>query len=134
MDRYFEKARILIEALPYIQRLSGKTVVIKYGGAAMLSDDLSKKIMQDITLLKYVGVNPIVVHGGGNDINKMLEKFDITAEFHNGLRVTDNATMDIVQMVLMARSTKTSSRRSALPAQRRSASAAKMPRLFRRKS
>ena len=103
MDKYIEKAGILIEALPYIQRLSGKTVVIKYGGAAMLSDTLSQKIMQDITLLKYVGVNPILVHGGGNDINKMLQKFDIEPEFHNGLRVTDNATMDVVQMVLTGR-------------------------------
>jgi acetylglutamate kinase len=103
MDKHIEKAHILIEALPYIKRLSGKTVVIKYGGAAMLSDDLSQKIMQDITLLKYVGVNPIVVHGGGNDINRMLEKFDIKPEFHNGLRVTDSATMDIVQMVLMGK-------------------------------
>lgn len=100
MDKYIEKAGILIEALPYIQRLSGKTVVIKYGGAAMLSKTLSEKIMQDITLLKYVGVNPIVVHGGGNDINKMLAKFEIVPEFHNGLRVTDSATMDVVQMVL----------------------------------
>jgi acetylglutamate kinase len=100
MDKYIEKANILIEALPYIRELSGKTVVIKYGGAAMLSQDLSEKIMQDITLLKYVGVNPIVVHGGGNDINRMLEKFDIKPEFRNGLRVTDEATMDIVQMVL----------------------------------
>lgn len=100
MDKYFEKANILIEALPYIRRLSGKTVVIKYGGAAMLSEDLSKKIMQDITLLKYVGVNPIVVHGGGGDINELLRKYDIEPRFHNGLRVTDPATMEIVQMVL----------------------------------
>ncbi len=100
MDKYIEKANILIEALPYIRRLSGKTVVIKYGGAAMLSEDLSEKIMQDITLLKYVGVNPIVVHGGGNDINNMLEKFEIKPKFRNGLRVTDNATLDVVQMVL----------------------------------
>jgi len=64
MDKYIEKANILIEALPYIRQLSGKTVVIKYGGSAMLSADLTEKIMQDITLLKYVGVNPIVVHGG----------------------------------------------------------------------
>ncbi len=103
MDKYIEKANILIEALPYIRRLSGKTVVIKYGGAAMLSEDLSEKIMQDITLLKFVGVNPIVVHGGGNDINRMLEKFEIKPEFRNGLRVTDKATMDIVQMVLTGR-------------------------------
>lgn len=103
MDKYIEKANILIEALPYIRRLSGKTVVIKYGGAAMLSEDLSEKIMQDITLLKYVGVNPIVVHGGGNDINRMLEKFEIKPEFRNGLRVTDKATLDVVQMVLMGK-------------------------------
>jgi acetylglutamate kinase len=78
-------------------------VVIKYGGAAMLSSELSEKIMEDITLLKYVGVNPIVVHGGGGDINKMLKKYEIEPEFHNGLRVTDSATMDIVQMVLMGK-------------------------------
>lgn len=100
MDKYIEKAGILIEALPYIQRLAGKTVVIKYGGSAMLSDSLSEKIMQDVTLLKYVGVNPILVHGGGNDINRMLKKFEIEPEFHNGLRVTDSETMDVVQMVL----------------------------------
>ena len=100
MDKYFEKANILIEALPYIRRLSGKTVVIKYGGAAMLSEELSRKIMQDITLLKYVGVNPIVVHGGGGDINALLKKYEIEPQFHNGLRVTDPATMEIVQMVL----------------------------------
>lgn len=103
MNEYFEKANILIEALPYIRRLSGKTVVIKYGGAAMLSEELSAKIMQDITLLKFVGVNPIVVHGGGNDINAMLKRLEIEPEFHNGLRVTDAATMDVVQMVLMGR-------------------------------
>jgi acetylglutamate kinase len=100
MNKYIEKANILIEALPYIRRLSGKTVVIKYGGAAMLSEELSAKIMQDITLLKFVGVNPIVVHGGGNDINSMLKKLKIQSEFHNGLRITDSATMDVVQMVL----------------------------------
>lgn len=103
MDKFIEKANILIEALPYIQRLWGKTVVIKYGGAAMLSSELSEKIMEDITLLKYVGMNPIVVHGGGGDINKMLKKYEIEPEFHNGLRVTDAATMDIVQMVLMGK-------------------------------
>ncbi len=103
MDKFFEKANTLIEALPYIRRLSGKTVVIKYGGAAMLSTELSEKIMQDITLLKYVGMNPIVVHGGGGDINKMLKLYDIEPEFHNGLRVTDSQTMDVVQMVLMGK-------------------------------
>jgi len=103
MDKLIEKAGVLIEALPYIQRLANKTVVIKYGGAAMLSEELSSKIMQDITLLKFVGVNPILVHGGGNKINGMLEKLDIKPDFHNGLRVTDDATMDVVQMVLTGR-------------------------------
>lgn len=103
MDKFYEKANILIEALPYIRRLSGKTVVIKYGGAAMLSTELSEKIMQDITLLKYVGMNPIVVHGGGGDINKMLKLYEVEPEFHNGLRVTDAQTMDVVQMVLMGK-------------------------------
>lgn len=99
-NKYIERANILIEALPYIRRLAGKTVVIKYGGAAMLSEDLSRKIMQDITLLKYVGVNPIVVHGGGSEINDLLQKYDIEPKFRNGLRVTDPATMEVVQMVL----------------------------------
>ncbi len=103
MDKYYEKANILIEALPYIRRLSGKTVVIKYGGAAMLSPELSEKIMQDITLLKYVGMNPIVVHGGGGDINKLLKLYEIDPLFHNGLRVTDTATMEVVQMVLLGK-------------------------------
>jgi acetylglutamate kinase len=103
MDKLIEKAGVLIEALPYIQRLANKTVVIKYGGAAMLSEELSSKIMQDVTLLKFVGVNPILVHGGGNEINGMLEKLDIKPDFHNGLRITDDDTMDVVQMVLTGR-------------------------------
>ena len=103
MDKLIEKAGVLIEALPYIQRLANKTVVIKYGGAAMLSEELASKIMQDITLLKFVGVNPILVHGGGNEINGVLEKLDIKPDFHNGLRITDDATMDVVQMVLTGR-------------------------------
>lgn len=95
-----KKANILIEALPYIQKLSGKCVVVKYGGNAMLSDELTEKILQDITLLKYVGVNPIVVHGGGPEINKMLKALEIEPKFHEGLRITDAATMEVVQMVL----------------------------------
>ena len=98
--RYLKRASILIEALPYIQRLSGKTIVIKYGGAAMLDDDLKQKFMEDITLLKFVGMNPIVVHGGGPDINKTLDNLGIEPHFENGLRVTDGETMDVVQMVL----------------------------------
>ncbi len=100
MEKYIEKAGILIEALPYIQQLQGKTVVIKYGGSAMMSESLTEKILQDIILLKYVGMKPIVVHGGGNDINRMLDKLEIEPKFVEGLRVTDAATMDVVQMVL----------------------------------
>ena len=95
-----DKAKILIEALPYIQRLAGKTVVIKYGGNAMVDPALTHAILEEITLLKYVGVNPIVVHGGGTDINSMLGRLGIESRFVNGLRVTDGATMEVVQMVL----------------------------------
>ena len=97
---FIHKANILIEALPYIQRLWGKTVVIKYGGNAMKSDDLTHKILEDVTLLKYVGINPILVHGGGPEINTMLKRVGVESQFHNGLRITDDATMEIVQMVL----------------------------------
>lgn len=100
MDILQDKAKILIEALPYIQTLSGKTVVIKYGGSAMLDDAVVETILQDITLLKYVGVNPIVIHGGGPDINAMMDRLNIKPEFHEGLRVTDEAAMEVVQMVL----------------------------------
>ena len=97
---FINKANILIEALPYIQRLWGKTVVIKYGGNAMKNDMLTQKILEDVTLLKYVGINPILVHGGGPEINAMLGRVGVESRFHNGLRITDDATMDIVQMVL----------------------------------
>ena len=97
---FINKANILIEALPYIQRLWGKTVVIKYGGNAMKSEDLTHKILEDVTLLKYVGINPILVHGGGPEINAMLKRVGVESSFHNGLRITDDATMEIVQMVL----------------------------------
>ncbi|MGI6151348.1 MAG: acetylglutamate kinase [Christensenellales bacterium] len=100
IDVLFEKAGTLIEALPYIQRFFGKTVVIKYGGNAMMNEDLTQKILQDITLLKFIGMNPIVVHGGGPDINALLKLMKIQPTFHNGLRVTDEATMGAVQMVL----------------------------------
>jgi len=99
-DEYLLKANILIEALPYIQKLSGKTVVVKYGGNAMKDEAITDTILQDVTLLKYVGINPIVVHGGGPDINKMLNKLQIQSQFHNGMRITDQDTMEVVQMVL----------------------------------
>lgn len=101
-----KRAEILIEALPYIQRLYGKTIVIKYGGNAMINEELKNSVMEDITLLKYIGMNPVVVHGGGPDINKALEKFDIKSEFINGLRVTDAATMEVAQMVLVGKTNK----------------------------
>jgi acetylglutamate kinase len=101
MEKHIKKAEILIEALPYIQRLSGKTVVIKYGGNAMINDDLKNRVMEDITLLKFVGVNPIIVHGGGPEISKTLKIFDMDSRFVNGLRVTDFKTIKVAQMVLI---------------------------------
>ena len=98
--QFINKANILIEALPYIQKLWGKTIVIKYGGNAMVDPSLTRKILEDVTLLKYVGLNLILVHGGGPEINAMLKRVDVKSEFHNGLRITDDATMEIVQMVL----------------------------------
>jgi acetylglutamate kinase len=95
-----EKAEILVEALPYIKEFSGKRVVIKYGGAAMQDCALKQKVMQDIVLMKYVGMHPIVVHGGGPDINEMLKRLDIKSSFIDGLRVTDHDTMEVVEMVL----------------------------------
>ena len=100
------KAEILIEALPYIQRLAGKTVVIKYGGNAMINDDLKTDVMEDVTLLKFIGINPVLVHGGGPDINAMLKRLDIPSEFRKGLRVTDSETMSVAQMVLVGKTNK----------------------------
>lgn len=95
-----EKAEILVEALPYIKDFYGKRVVIKYGGAAMTDCKLKQKVMQDIVLMKYVGMHPIIVHGGGPEINGMLKRLGIKPQFVNGLRVTDRETMEIVEMVL----------------------------------
>ncbi len=106
MENLIKKAEILIEALPYIQKLHGKTVVIKYGGNAMINEELKNSVMEDITLLKYIGMNPVVVHGGGPDINKMLGRLDIKSEFLNGLRITDKNTMEVAQMVLVGNTNK----------------------------
>ena len=95
-----DRAQVLVEALPYIQRYYGKTVVIKYGGNAMISDELRKAVISDIILLKLVGINVVVVHGGGPEINELLEKTGKESRFVNGLRYTDEETMEIVQMVL----------------------------------
>jgi len=99
-NELINKANILIEALPYIQTLKNKTVVIKYGGSIMENDTQIDTILQDVTLLKYVGANPIVIHGGGPGINSMLAKLKVEPHFENGLRVTDAATMEVVEMVL----------------------------------
>lgn len=106
METLIKKAEILIEALPYIQKLYGKTVVIKYGGNAMINEELKNSVMEDITLLKYIGMNPVVVHGGGPAINETLTKLDIKSEFINGLRVTDSDTIEVAQMVLVGKTNK----------------------------
>ena len=93
-------ADILIESLPYIQKLSGMTVVVKYGGHAMVDEQLKKDFARDITLLKYIGLNPVVVHGGGPQINSVLDQMGITSTFIRGMRLTDQPTMDVVEMVL----------------------------------
>ena len=93
-------AHVLTEALPYIQRFAGKTIVIKYGGNAMVDDELKKSFARDVVLMKLVGINPVVVHGGGPQIGKLLEKIGKESRFVEGMRVTDSETMDIVEMVL----------------------------------
>ncbi|QGG49141.1 acetylglutamate kinase [Heliorestis convoluta] len=100
MNSALEKAGILVEALPYIKKFAGKTVVIKYGGAAMLNDDLKEAVIKDVVLMKYVGINPVIVHGGGPEINSMLQRVGLQSTFIQGLRVTDEATMELVEMVL----------------------------------
>ena len=92
--------KVLIEALPYIQKYAGKTIVIKYGGNAMIEESLKQSFSQDIVLLKQVGINPVIVHGGGPQIGGLLNKIGKESEFINGMRVTDSETMDVVQMVL----------------------------------
>lgn len=106
MSELIGKAEILIEALPYIQRLAGKTVVIKYGGNAMINDELKNHVMDDITLLKFIGINPVIVHGGGPEISSMLQKLKIPSEFKNGLRVTNAETVDVARMVLLGKTNK----------------------------
>ena len=100
LEKYLSKAEVLIEALPYIQRFNRKVIVVKYGGSAMVDEELKKRVIQDVTLLKLVGFKPIIVHGGGKDISRMVERVGMTPQFVNGLRVTDAETMEIVEMVL----------------------------------
>ncbi len=100
MDQIMEKAAVLIEALPYIQQFNRKIIVVKYGGSAMSNEELQKKVIQDVTLLKLVGFKPVIVHGGGKAISSWVGKVGKEAEFVNGLRVTDDETMEIAEMVL----------------------------------
>ena len=100
MQQYLDKAEVLIEALPYIQRFNRKIIVVKYGGSAMVDEELKARVIQDVTLLKLVGFKPIIVHGGGKEISRWVGKVGMKPEFKNGLRVTDEATMELAEMVL----------------------------------
>ncbi|MBR5507551.1 MAG: acetylglutamate kinase [Clostridia bacterium] len=106
VESLIKKANILTEALPYIRKLNKKRIVIKYGGNAMLNDEIKKSVIQDITLLKFIGLNPIVVHGGGPDISNALKAYNIESRFINGLRVTEKDTVGVAQMVLVGKTNK----------------------------
>lgn len=99
-DHALQTANILTEALPYIQKFTGKTLVVKFGGNAMIDEQLKQNFARDIVLMKLVGINPVIVHGGGPQIGKLLEKLNIDSHFVDGMRVTDSKTMDVVEMVL----------------------------------
>lgn len=103
MISHQDRAKILIEALPYIRRFNGDTIVIKYGGHAMVDEQLKQEFALDVILLKYVGMNPVVVHGGGPQIGDFLKRLSIESEFVDGMRVTDRQTMDVVEMVLVGK-------------------------------
>ncbi len=95
-----KKAEVLIEALPYIQRFNRRIIVVKYGGSAMIDESLKTNVIEDVTLLKLVGFKPVIVHGGGKDISRMTERLNLPSNFSHGFRVTDEATMEVVEMVL----------------------------------
>ncbi len=99
-QKYLDKAETLIEALPYIQRFNRKIVVVKYGGSAMLDEELKANVIKDVVLLKLIGFKPIIVHGGGKEISRWVNKVGMEPRFINGLRVTDKDTMEIAEMVL----------------------------------
>jgi acetylglutamate kinase len=103
MDNPIDKAKILVEALPYIRRFYNKTIVIKYGGSTMEEEGLRRNFALDVVLLKYIGLNPVVVHGGGPQIGEMLTRLGKKSEFVEGMRVTDRETMDVVEMVLVGK-------------------------------
>ena len=103
MQKYIDKADVLLEALPYIQRFANKTLVIKYGGHAMEDEDLKVSFVRDVVLLRFIGLNPVIVHGGGPQIDGVLDKIGKKSKFVEGLRVTDDETMDVVEMVLVGK-------------------------------
>jgi len=103
MEKMIEKVSTLLEALPYIREFYGKTVVIKYGGNAMVNEELKEAFAQDVVLLKYVGINPVIVHGGGPQIGELLKRLNIETKFVGGMRVTDRETMNVVEMVLVGK-------------------------------
>lgn len=103
MKESIAKAKVLIESLPYIREFNEKTVVIKYGGHAMVDEELKKNFALDVILMKYIGINPVIVHGGGPQINRFLERMQITSSYIQGMRVTDGETMDVVEMVLVGK-------------------------------
>ncbi len=103
MQKLIDKADVLVEALPYIQRFCNKTMVIKYGGHAMDDEELKVSFVRDVVLLRYIGLNPVIVHGGGPQIDEMLQKIGKKSQFVEGMRVTDAETMDIVEMVLVGK-------------------------------
>ena len=100
MQKYLDKAEVLIEALPYIQRFNRKIIVVKYGGSAMIDEELQQNVIKDVTLLKLTGFKPIIVHGGGKEISRWVGKVGMEPKFINGLRVTDEDTMEVAEMVL----------------------------------
>lgn len=103
MEDLIQKASILMEAMPYIQQFRGKRVVIKYGGHAMVDDELKKSFTRDVIMLKLIGLHPIIVHGGGPQIDGVLKQMGIESRFHQGVRITDDSTMDVVEMVLVGK-------------------------------
>ena len=103
MQKLIDKAEVLLEALPYIQRFFSKTIVIKYGGHAMDDEDLKMSFVRDVILMRYIGLSPVIVHGGGPQIDGMLKKIGKKSNFVEGMRVTDGETMDIVEMVLVGK-------------------------------
>ncbi len=103
VEDFIGKAEVLMEALPYIRRFYGKTFVVKYGGRAMVDEELKASFAQDMVLLKYVGVHPVVVHGGGPQIDQTLEKMGVSSRYVRGMRVTDPETIDVIEMVLVGK-------------------------------